>query len=204
MFIAFEGVDGAGKSTQVRLLRERFEAQGRAVVCVREPGGTALGERLRSILLEPTSGELGPEVELLLFMAARAQLCRLVIAPSLAAGKDVLSDRFLYSSVAYQGHAGGVGIDAVLAIGQVATRGLEPDRTVVLDVDPRRAHSKLDPGDRMEGQGVEFQCRVRDGLRVVAERFPEKFLWIDGGGSVEQVHARVLAGLGDLVRRVDA
>ena len=110
MFIAFEGVDGAGKSTQVRLLAEHLEGQGREVLLCREPGGTELGEELRRILLV-TGGEMDPEVEVLLFMAARAQLCNKVIRPALEAGKVVISDRFLWSSVVYQGIVGGLGVE---------------------------------------------------------------------------------------------
>ena len=125
MFLAFEGVDGAGKSTQVRLLAQHLEGQGREVLLCREPGGTELGEELRRILLV-TGGEMDSEVEVLLFMAARAQLCNKVIRPALEAGKVVISDRFLWSSVVYQGIVGGLGVEAVLAIGRVATRGLLP------------------------------------------------------------------------------
>ena len=125
MFLAFEGVDGAGKSTQVRLLAQHLEGQGREVLLCREPGGTELGEELRRILLM-TGGEMDPEVEVLLFMAARAQLCNKVIRPALEAGKVVISDRFLWSSVVYQGIVGGLGVEEVLSIGRVATRGLLP------------------------------------------------------------------------------
>jgi len=195
LFVALEGVDGAGKSTQAQLLRKFFEARGRRVLTVREPGGTKLGEELRRIILDPESGDLGPEVDLLLFMAARAQLCREEIAPALERGDVVLSDRFLCSSVVYQGIVGGLGIENVLAVGSVATRGVEPDLSVVLDVDPARAHSKLDAGDRMELRGVEFQKQVREGFRALAEKFPAKIAWIDGHESVEQVHASIVAEL---------
>ena len=136
MFIAFEGVDGAGKSTQVRLLGEHLERGGREVVICREPGGTGLGEELRRILLDPGSGDLQPEVEVLLFMAARAQLCNKVIRPELESGKVVISDRFLWSSVVYQGVVGGLGGEEVLSIGGVASRGLLPDLTFLVDLDP--------------------------------------------------------------------
>ena len=195
MFVAFEGVDGAGKSTQVRLLGEHLERNGREVVICREPGGTSLGEELRRILLDPGSGDLQPEVEVLLFMAARAQLCNKVIRPELEAGKVVISDRFLWSSVVYQGVVGGLGVEEVLAIGRVATRGLLPELTFLVDLDPAASHSGLDDGDRMESRGIEFQRRVRDGFLALSEEFKDSFILIDGGASIEQVHQQVLDAL---------
>ncbi len=195
MFIAFEGVDGAGKSTQVRLLGEHLERGGREVVICREPGGTGLGEELRRILLDPGSGDLQPEVEVLLFMAARAQLCNKVIRPELESGKVVISDRFLWSSVVYQGVVGGLGVEEVLSIGRVATRGLLPDLTFLVDLDPAASHSGLDDGDRMESRGIEFQRRVRQGFLTLAEEFQDKFILVDGSASIEQVHQQVLDAL---------
>ena len=195
MFIAFEGVDGAGKSTQVRLLGEHLERGGREVVICREPGGTGLGEELRRILLDPGSGDLQPEVEVLLFMAARAQLCNKVIRPELESGKVVISDRFLWSSVVYQGVVGGLGVEEVLSIGRVATRGLLPDLTFLVDLDPAASHSGLDDGDRMESRGIEFQRRVREGFLTLAEEFKDKFILVDGSASIEQVHQQVLDAL---------
>lgn len=195
MFLAFEGVDGAGKSTQARLLAEHLERKGREVVICREPGGTELGEELRRILLDPGSGNLEPEVEVLLFMAARAQLCNKVIRPELEAAKVVISDRFLWSSVVYQGIVGGLGVDEVLAIGRFATRDLLPDLTVLIDLDPAVSHSGLDDGDRMESRGIEFQRRVREGFVSLAAEFSDSFVLIDGSASVEQVHQQVLEAL---------
>ena len=160
----------------------------------REPGGTELGEELRRILLV-TGGEMDPEVEVLLFMAARAQRCNKVIRPALEAGKVVISDRFLWSSVVYQGIVGGLGVEEVLSIGRVATRGLLPDLTVLVDLDPEDSHSGLDEDDRMESRGLDFQRRVREGFLSLAEEFSDNFALIDGGGSVEQVHGRVVEAL---------
>ena len=195
MFLAFEGADGAGKSTQVKLLAEHFERQGREVVICREPGGTELGEKLRGILLDPGSGDMGPEAEVLLFMAARAQLCSRVIRPALEAGKVVISDRFLWSSVVYQGIVGGLGIEEVLSIGRVATGGLLPELTFLIDLDPAASHSSLDEGDRMESRGLDFQREVREGFAGLAADFPDNFALIDGSGSVEQVHEQVIKAL---------
>jgi len=195
MFLAFEGADGAGKSTQVKLLAEHFERQGREVVICREPGGTELGEKLRGILLDPGSGDMGPEAEVLLFMAARAQLCSRVIRPALESGKVVISDRFLWSSVVYQGIVGGLGIEEVLSIGRVATGGLLPELTFLIDLDPAAAHSSLDEGDRMESRGLDFQRAVREGFVGLATDFSDSFALIDGSGSVEQVHEQVIKAL---------
>ena len=195
MFVAFEGVDGAGKSTQVRLLGEHLERNGREVVICREPGGTSLGEELRRILLDPGSGDLQPEVEVLLFMAARAQLCNKIIRPELESGKTVISDRFLWSSVVYQGVVGGLGVEEVLSIGRVATRGLLPELTFLVDLDPAASHSGLGDGDRMESRGIEFQRRVREGFLALAEEFKDSFILVDGGASIEQVHQQVLDAL---------
>ena len=194
MFLAFEGVDGAGKSTQVRLLAQHLEGQGREVLLCREPGGTELGEELRRILLM-TGGEMDPEVEVLLFMAARAQLCNKVIRPAIEAGKVVISDRFLWSSVVYQGIVGGLGIEEVLSIGRVATGGLLPELTFLIDLDPAAAHSSLDEGDRMESRGLDFQRAVREGFVGLATDFSDSFALIDGSGSVEQVHEQVIKAL---------
>ena len=195
MFLAFEGADGAGKSTQVQLLAEYLERQGRGVLICREPGGTELGEKLRGILLDPDSGDMGPEAEVLLFMAARAQLCSRVIRPALEAGKVVISDRFLWSSVVYQGIVGGPGIEEVLSIGRVATRGLLPDLTFLIDLAPAVSHSSLDEGDRMESRGLDFQREVREGFAGLAGDFSDSFALIDGSGSVEQVHEQVIKAL---------
>ena len=194
MFLAFEGVDGAGKSTQVRLLAQHLEGQGREVLLCREPGGTELGEELRRILLV-TGGEMDSEVEVLLFMAARAQLCNKVIRPARDAGKVVISDRFLWSSVVYQGIVGGLGIEEVLSIGRVATGGLLPELTFLIDLDPAAAHSSLDEGDRMESRGLDFQRAVREGFVGLATDFSDSFALIDGSGSVEQVHEQVIKAL---------
>jgi len=195
MFLSFEGVDGVGKTTQARRLVELLAARGDRPLAVREPGGTGLGETLRGILLAPETGDLAPEVELCLFMAARAQLCREVIRPALDAGRAVVSDRFLFSSVVYQGIVGGLGIDDVIAVGRVATRALEPDRTFLIDLDPRASYAALDESDRLEKKGLEFQLALRDGFLRLAERFPERIVVIDGSGDIETVHQRVVAAL---------
>jgi dTMP kinase len=195
MFFVFEGIDGSGKSTQARLLRERLVFAGRDVLLVREPGGTRLGERLRELLLDPLGEELSAETELFLFMAARAHLCRTVIVPALAAGRIVISDRFIWSSAVYQGFAGGLEADEVLRIGRIATRGLEPARSFLIDLEPEAAFARIEAHDRLERRGLGFQERVRDGFLVLARRYPESLTLIDGRGDPEVVHGRVLVAL---------
>ncbi|MGQ9591394.1 MAG: dTMP kinase [Planctomycetota bacterium] len=193
MFLVFEGVDGSGKSTQARLLAREFERRSFGVELVREPGGTPLGEELREILLSRSGRTLAPETELFLFMAARSQLVRDRILPALERGRVVISDRFLWSSVVYQGVRAGLPFEEILEMGRVATAGLAPDRTFVIDLDPEVALSRVGNPDRMEASGVEFQRRVREGFLELAGRFRETSVVIDGRGSAEEVFARVLA-----------
>jgi dTMP kinase len=188
-----EGIDGAGKSTQLVLLAEALRARGRDVVTAREPGGTELGERLRALLLEADSVAVSPQAEVLLFAAARAELVAEVIRPALDAGRWVVCDRFVDSSLAYQGVARGIGVDAVWDANRVAVEGCLPDRVLVLDlpVDAARARSAGD--DRIELEGDRFQQRVAAGYRELAARFPERVVLVPAAGSVEDVHAAVMA-----------
>ncbi len=193
MFIVFEGVDGAGKSTQAERLARELRARSAAVELVREPGGTPLGEDLREILLRPGRYAIAPEAELFLFMAARAQLVRERIRPALERGCVVVSDRFLWSSAVYQGIRCGLPFDAILEMGRVATGGLAPSRTFVIDLDPEVALARVRKPNRMEAGGLELQRRVREGFLALARRFPESAVVIDGRGSADEVFARVLA-----------
>ena len=199
MFITLEGVDGAGKSTQARLLAE---ALGPETVLLREPGGTPVGERLRD-LLKDGSIELTPRAELLLFCAARAELVERVIRPALDAGRDVVCDRFTDSTVAYQGGARGMDAAVVGALNEVAIAGTAPDRTVYLRLDPARALERAGgrvgaagSEDRFEREGVGFQAEIAAAFERIAEADPERFVAVDAEGSVEEVHGRVLAALG--------
>src|SRR6476646_5794378 len=159
MFVTFEGLDGSGKTTQVELLRDALKREGRQVVATREPGGTPLGERVRELLLE--SEQVAPWAEAALFAAARAELVERVIAPALSRGETVLCDRFLDSSLAYQGIARGLGIERVLELNLNAIRGLLPDRTFLLLVDPEQAAERTgDPRDRIEREGSAFREEV--------------------------------------------
>jgi dTMP kinase len=189
MFVTFEGVDGSGKTTQATLLAEHLVVAGREVLATREPGGTPLGEKIRALLLD--DDHPAPWAEAALFAAARAELAELVIRPALAAGSDVVCDRFLDSSLAYQGVARGLGIDHVLEL-NVAVSDLTPDRTFVLLVDASTAAGRAgESPDRMEREGDAFQAAVADGYRELGERFPERIVILDGSLPSDEVAARV-------------
>jgi dTMP kinase len=191
--IAFEGVEGSGKSTQLELLRRVLEGRGLDVVVTREPGGTPAGERVRALLLDPAV-ELHPRAEALLFAAARAELVAAVIGPALERGAVVLCDRYLDSSLAYQGGARGLGRGPVAEVNQFATGGLLPDLVVLLDLDPAAglARRARDP-DRIEAQDLAFHQRVRDAFRDLAAADPGRFRVVDAAAPVAEVAARVQA-----------
>ena len=189
MFVTFEGADGSGKSTQAELLRQALAAEGRDVVLTREPGGTELGERVRALLLD------GPEMtawaEAALFAASRAQHAEEVIRPALARGAYVVCDRYVDSSLAYQGIARGLGVDEVLELNLVATRGLLPDVTFVLLLDPRVARSRWTEADRLEREGEELQVKVDAAYRELANRFPERIVAVDASGGRDEIAREV-------------
>lgn len=175
-----------------------LRSRGHDVLWVREPGGTALGERIRALLLDPQFCGMSPRAEMLLFAASRAQLVDEVIAPALAHGRMVVCDRFVDASLAYQGVGRGLGIDLVRAVNDAATRGLRPDLTVLLDVDPRtgleraRGATGGDPqGDRLEREGLEFHARVREGFLELARNEPQRITVIDARGPVEEVQREI-------------
>lgn len=191
----FEGIDGSGKSTQARLFAAhlRRDEKRSEVVEVREPGGTPLGESVRGIVLDPTTTDLDVRAELFLFMAARAQLCADVILPALSRGATVVADRYLWSSVVYQGLAAGLGLEPILQIGRFATHDAMPELTFLVDLDPTVATTRLGSvRDRIERRGIEFARRVRDGYLELARRFPDRFVVVDGSGEPAVVHNHVL------------
>jgi dTMP kinase len=194
MFLVFEGIDGSGKSTQAKLLAEHLRTQrGADVVLVREPGGTELGEKVRSLVLD--GEDLSAETELFLFMAARSHLARTRILPALEKGQVVISDRFIWSSAVYQGIVAGNDFREILRMGRLAAPGLSVSKTFLIDVDPRASFGRVKDRNRMEAKGLDFQKRVRAGFLALAKQARGKVAVIDGRGTVDEVHARVLANL---------
>ena len=200
-FITLEGADGCGKSTQAALLAGALASAGREVVRLREPGGTAISEKIRGLLLDPANAEMVPECELLLYEASRAQLTREVIEPALARGAIVLCDRYYDSTYAYQ--AGGRGLNEALVrmANELGSCGRVPDRTLVLDLDPATAYARATSGgaDRMEAEGLAFQERVREAYLALVEERPGRVRVIDASGDKDAVLGRVLAAVADVV-----
>jgi dTMP kinase len=193
VFVTFEGLDGSGKSTQAALAASYLAEGGREVVATREPGGTALGERIRELLLD--GPEMSAWAEASLFAAARAELAERVIRPALGRGAAVVCDRYLDSSLAYQGVARGLGIDRILEINAAVT-DLMPDRTFVLVVDDVTAKTRFgNAPDRIEREDSEFREAVAKGFHFVAERFPERIVVLDGSLSIDEIARLVQDGL---------
>jgi dTMP kinase len=197
VFITLEGIDRSGKTTQAALLAE---ALGPDTLLLREPGGTPLGERIRDLLMDPAL-ELGPGVEMLLFGAARAALAGQVIAPAKEEGRDIVCDRFIDSTVAYQGVAGQIGVEHVEQFNAVVIGSCVPDLTLLLRIDPmeaeRRGQQRLAAGerdgdDRFELQGIELQCKVAGAYDELAERHPGRIAVVDAAGSPHDVHEQVM------------
>ena len=197
LFITFEGGEGCGKSTQIAALKARLEAMGKTVVQTREPGGTALGESVRSLLQHDDAGQgMSPEAELLLFAASRAQHVRELIAPAIAEGQIVLCDRFLDSTTVYQGVARAIDSKKVDTINQFAIGDTNPDLTILIDLPPEiglaRVHARSDGRlDRMEKEAIEFFQAVRQGYLDLAKSEPKRFLILDGSQNVEELETQI-------------
>jgi dTMP kinase len=186
-FISLDGLDGVGKSTQCRLLADWLRAGGHAVRVCTDPGGTPLGEQLRSLVLHHRP-EIDRMCEALLFMASRAQLLAEVIRPALASGEIVIADRFLLANVVYQGHAGGLDVERLWELGRFAAGGLEPDLTIVLDLPPEQAAQRRGrAADRIEGRASDYHVRLRQGFLAEAQRRPERIRIVDAAPPVEVV-----------------
>jgi len=196
-FITFEGIDQSGKSTQLGLLAGACGKAGIDTLSVREPGGTALGEKIREILLGPEHEGMDAWTEALLYAAARVQLVKEVVKPALMQGKIVLSDRYIDSSLVYQGMARDLGVERILDLNLGATGGLMPDLTFVFHLDVAASRERLagrgTAEDRIEGEPLEFHQQVEDGYRRLEEMYPGRIVGIDGGRSIEEVHADVVA-----------
>lgn len=197
LFVAFEGGDGAGKSTQARLLAEALRAEGREVLLTREPGGTEIGEKLRGLVLEHGHGEIDPRTEALIFAAARAAHVAQAIRPALARGAVVITDRYIGSSIVYQGIARGLGADDVRGLNEWATEGLWPDVTVVLDLDAGAGRARRTAGDaaedRLESEPDAFHRSVRDAFLDLARSHPASYLVLDAARPPQALAADVLA-----------
>ena len=194
MFITFEGLDGSGKTTQTELLGDAIRGTGREVVLTREPGGTPVGEQIRDVLLRGDD-EISPWAEAALFAAARAQLIDEVIEPALERGAVVICDRYLDSSLVYQGVARGLGIDRVFELNLPGLRGRLPDRTYVLLVDPEESARRVGEGtDRIERQDPAFRKKVDEGYRLLVDAFPQRIEPVDGTQSPEDI-SRLIFGL---------
>jgi len=198
LLLAFEGLDGCGKSTQIARLEQNLRAAGAPVRALREPGGTELGEAVRDLLLR--GGAITSQAEMLLYMAARAELYERVVLPALAAGETVLLDRSQYSTAAYQGAGLGLPVDAILALADRAVGGRWPERVVLLDMEPQAAAARLPAGkDRIESRDAAYFARVAQGFRALAAREPARFRVVDARGSADEVAARVAAALADVL-----
>ncbi len=205
-FITFEGPEGGGKSTHIRLLAERLRAEGRTVLVTREPGGTPLAEKIRGLVREELDDPPVTRSEVLLFLAARAQVVSQVIRPALAHGEWVVCDRFADSTFAYQGYGRGIDVGLLRNFNDFATEGLVPDLTILLDVPLEVSRSRLaarqaataTAADRIEQAGTMFHRRLREGFLELAQAEPKRFAVIDSSGGVEQVAAAVAAAVGRL------
>lgn len=192
LFITFEGTDGCGKTTQIEMLKDYFEKQGRTVLLTREPGAKGLGTKLREILLN-YDGEVSPVCESFLFLADRAQHVDTIIKPAVARGEIVLCDRHTDSTVAYQGYGRELDIEQIKMLNNIATSGLKPDLTFIFDIDIDTAQKRVGKNkDRMESAGIEFFKRVRNGYLEIAKQEPERVKVLDGSKSIETIHNELL------------
>lgn len=201
LFITFEGPDGSGKSTQIRLLKEWLEAKGHQCILTREPGGTIISEKIREIILDKEHKEMDPRAEALLYSAARAQHVAQVIAPALAAGTMVICDRFTDSSMAYQAYGRGLG-DGVRVINEFATVGLGPDVTFLMRLAPSEGKSRIQGRgeyDRMELEKMEFHERVFEGYKLLEKNEPERIIGIEASGTIEEIHKVIIDRMEELL-----
>jgi len=192
MFFSFDGIDGVGKTTQMAQFCDWLRGLGHDIVTCRDPGSTPLGESIRGLLLDRHDLAIHRRAEMLLYMAARAQLVEEVIRPALDARKTVVSDRFLLANVVYQGHAGGLDVETVRAVGQIAIHSVVPAKVFLLDMDIDAASQRIQrPPDRMEMQGREFRRRVRDGFLLEASKNPQQIALIDASREIGTIQAEI-------------
>lgn len=211
LFITVEGIEGSGKTTQIQKLDRLIRASGQNCVCTREPGGTALGDRIRAVLLDPQEEGMDPRAELLLYAASRRQHVVELIKPSLERGAIVLCDRFTDASLAYQGFGRLLDLDRLRAINDWATEGAYPDVTIIFDVPEtmgldraksRNREQDLQRESRIEGEDLRFHRRVREGYLALAKEDPQRYLVVDGRGTVDEVFQRMLSELSKRLPRL--
>lgn len=194
LLITFEGIDGSGKTTQISLLKEYLEKKGKSVLCLREPGSTSISEKIRETLLL-SKEDITPIAEVFLFCAARAQLVATVIKPALESGMYVICDRYIDSTVAYQGYGRGVSLEEIAMCNSLAVSELIPALTFILDVQPenanQRAESRISEKDRMEKAGNEFFHRVSQGYKQMAHENPQRIVLLDGTASIDLIHENI-------------
>lgn len=196
LFVAFEGGEGSGKSTQARLLAEWLDSCGHRVVHTREPGGTPVGGKIRSILLDPTTGTMNSRTEALLYAADKAEHVETVILPALESGSVVACDRYIDSTLAYQGAGRTLAFDELEHIVRWATRGLRPHLTILLDIDPETGLTRCSDHDRIEAEPLDFHLRVRESFLGFARQDPSHYCVVDATQSAEQIQATVRAHIG--------
>jgi dTMP kinase len=200
LFLALEGGEGAGKSTQACRLTDWLRAAGHDVLLTREPGGTSVGGSLRGIVLDPATGDLSPRTEALIYAADKAEHVDAVVVPSLATGAVVVTDRYVDSTLAYQGAGRSLHVAELEPVARWATRDLRPHLTVLLDVDPRTGTGRFEGRDRLEAEPLEFHDRVRQGFLDLAAADPEHYLVLDGSGDVDDLAARIRERVDILLR----
>jgi dTMP kinase len=191
-FITFEGSEGSGKSTQAALVLEYLKSRKLPVMLLREPGGVKISENIRKLLLDVNNGGMGDESETLLYMAARAQMVKEVLEPQLKSSKIILCDRFLDSTIAYQGYGNGIDIKTIEQMGLFATRGISPDLTILFDINPEKGLSRAgDKKDRIESRSLEYHKRVRNGYLELGKKHPERIKLIEVDSTKEEIFKRV-------------
>ena len=202
LFISFEGIDGCGKSTQADLLRSYLESKGEQVELLREPGGTALSEQIREILLNPNNEKMDPSTESILLSACRAQLTREIIIPALERGNVVICDRYADSTLAYQGYGRGINLEWLEKLNAFATAGLKPDITLLVDLPVDEAFNRMQSKsfDRIEMEGIEFLDKVRRGYLELTDRFSKRYFMIDGMETIEEMSKKIINKIEEIRR----
>ncbi|MCK5811987.1 MAG: dTMP kinase [Clostridiales bacterium] len=204
LFISIEGLDGSGKTTGILKIKKHFEDNGHQVVVLREPGGTKIGEKVRDILLDAKNTEMDDVAEMLLYASSRAQLFSQIIKPTLESGIIVICDRFIDSSVAYQGYGRGIAIDDVLSVNLTAIQNTLPDITIFIDIDPKTSLNRrfsVSETDRLENEKIQFHQRVYEGYLALCKRFAKRIKRIDGNGSIDHIYDLMMIEINQCIEK---